>query len=88
MWQGRVLGKAKPSQVSRAKESIIHGMKLCEELKLRPFYAEGHFLLGELYADNGHSAIALENLQRAMEMFQEMGMDYWLGKTRDVLERL
>jgi class 3 adenylate cyclase/tetratricopeptide (TPR) repeat protein len=88
MWQGRVLGKAQPSQVSRAEEYIVHGMKLCEELKLRPFYAEGHFLLGELYADKGQSEKALENLKKAEGMFREMGMDYWLARTEEILRSL
>ena len=30
----------------------------------------------------------LENLKRAEAMFQEMGMDYWLAKTREILEKL
>ena len=88
LWLGRVLGKAKTSQLSRAEESIVHGMKLCEELQLRPIYAEGHFLLGDLYADSGQNEKALENLKTAEEMFQEMGMDYWLSKTQEILERL
>jgi tetratricopeptide (TPR) repeat protein len=88
IWQGRVLGKAEPSQVSLAEKYILNGMKLCEELKLMPFYAEGHLLLGELYADNGQNERALENLKTAEGMFQDMGMDYWLSKTREVVERL
>jgi tetratricopeptide (TPR) repeat protein len=84
MWQGRVLGKAESSQFSRAEESIVHGMKLCKELKLRPTYAEGHFLLGDLYADNGQNEKALENLKAAEAMFQEMGMDYWLARIYEV----
>jgi hypothetical protein len=31
---------------------------------------------------------SLENLKRAEGMFQEMGMDYWLAKTQEVLGRL
>jgi tetratricopeptide (TPR) repeat protein len=88
IWLGRVLGKAETSQVTRAEEFIIHGMRLCEELSLRPFHAEGHFLLGELYANNGQTEKALENLQIAEGMFQGMGMDYWLDKTQAALGRL
>jgi tetratricopeptide (TPR) repeat protein len=88
MWQGRVLGKAKPYQLSRAEKSIVHGIKLCEELKLRPLYAEGHFLLGELYADSGQGEKAVENLKTAEGMFKEMGMEYSLDKTQQTLERL
>jgi hypothetical protein len=31
---------------------------------------------------------ALENLKKAEGMYQEMGLDYWLGKTQEVLGRL
>ena len=31
---------------------------------------------------------ALEHLKKAEAMFQDMGMDYWLGKTRKVLATL
>ena len=88
MWQGRVLGKAESSQLSPAEECIVQGMELCEELKLRPLCAEGHFLLGELYVDNGQSEKALEKLKRAERMFQKMDMDYWVVKTQRILESL
>jgi len=44
--------------------------------------------LGELYEGTGQNEKALENLKKAEGMFQEMGMDYWLGKTHEVLGRL
>ena len=36
----------------------------------------------------GHKDEALETLTKAQEMFQEMGMDYWLRRTQEALERL
>jgi hypothetical protein len=42
----------------------------------------------EIHADTGQKGLALENLKKAEGMFQEMGMDYWLGKTLEVLRRL
>ena len=35
----------------------------------------------------GQREKALENLKKAKGMFQEMGMDYWLRRTQEVLER-
>ncbi|MFC1895273.1 hypothetical protein ACFL0Q_01215 [Thermodesulfobacteriota bacterium] len=32
--------------------------------------------------------LALENLKMADQNFKEMGMNYWLAKTQDVLARL
>ncbi len=41
--------------------------------------------MGELYTDSGQKEKALENLTKAEAEFKDMGMDYWLGKTREVL---
>ena len=48
----------------------------------------GYLFLVELYTDAGQREKALENLKKAKGMFQEMGMDYWLAKTREVLGKL
>jgi len=85
---GRVVGKAEPSQSAKAEEYILQGIKILEELKLKPYQAEGHLFLGELYADMGQGEKALECLKKAETMFQEMGMDYWLRRTQSALERL
>jgi hypothetical protein len=50
----------------------------------KPTYAQGHLFLGEVYAHSGQKEKALEHLKEAETMFQEMGMDYWLGVTREV----
>ncbi|MFQ5976420.1 MAG: guanylate cyclase, partial [Candidatus Hydrothermarchaeales archaeon] len=85
---GRILGKAKKSQYDKAEESILQGIKILDELKLKPLYAQGYLFLGELYADTGQQDKALESMKKAEEMFREMGMDYWLAKTQEVLGRL
>jgi tetratricopeptide (TPR) repeat protein len=87
-WQGRILGKIDSSQIKKAKEFILNGIKIADDLKLKPDCSQGYLFLGELYADNGQREKALENLKKAENMFQEMGMDYWLSKTQEVLERL
>jgi tetratricopeptide (TPR) repeat protein len=85
---GRVVGKAEPSQTARAEEYILQGIKILDELKLKPYQAEGYLFLGEHYADMGQKQKALESLNKAQGMFQEMGMDYWLRRTQEVLEKL
>jgi tetratricopeptide (TPR) repeat protein len=81
---GRVLGRLETPQIRKAEEDILHGMKIGDELKGKPFYAQGHLFLGELYARGGQKEKALEHLKKAETMFQEMGMDYWLGVARKV----
>ena len=85
---GRILGKAGMSQNAKAEECILQGIKILDELKVKPNCSIGYFFLGELYANRGQSDKALENLKRAEGMFQEMGMDYWLDKIQEFLERL
>jgi tetratricopeptide (TPR) repeat protein len=85
---GRILGKGAKSQIDIAEKSIMQGIRILEELKAKPAYAQGYFFLGELYADSGQQDTALENLKRAEKMFKEMGMDHWLEKTKEILGRL
>ena len=66
----------------------MQGIKVFDELGLKPWSAQGHLFLGELYGISGMREEALPNLKKAEAMFQEMGMDYWLGKTQEILERL
>ena len=85
---GRILGRTETAQIHKAEEYILQGMKIVDELKLKPLYAQGHLFLGELYANSGQKEKALENLKRAETMFQEMGMAYYLGKAQEVLATL
>ena len=59
-----------------------------DEMKLKPWSARGYLYLGELCADTGQKEKALETLKKAEGMFQEMGMDYYLRRTQEVLERV
>jgi class 3 adenylate cyclase/tetratricopeptide (TPR) repeat protein len=87
-WLGRILGKTDPSQSDKAEECILKGIKILDEMKIKPWVSQGYFCLGELYADTGKREKALENLKKAEGMFQEMGMDYWLARTQEVIRRL
>jgi len=85
---GRILLRVDPSQSVKAEECILQGIELMEELKLKPLYSQGYLYLGELYADTGQKEKAFETLKMAEGAFQEMGMDYWLRRTQEVLENL
>ncbi len=85
---GKIIGKIDQARIRDAEDSILHGMKISDQIGARPDSSIGYLYLGELYADRGEKEKALENLQKAESMFQEMGMDYWLGKTQEVLARL
>jgi tetratricopeptide (TPR) repeat protein len=79
---GKILGKADLSQSDTAAEHILKGIKILDELKIKPWCAEGHLYLGELYANIGNREDALKNLRKAESVFQEIGMDYYYPKRR------
>ena len=87
-WLGHILGKKEHPQFNRAQEYILKGIKMGEDLKLKPLYSQGYLVLGELYADMGRQDEARKNLKKAEENFLEMGMDYDLDKTQRLLERI
>jgi tetratricopeptide (TPR) repeat protein len=88
MYLGRALGAGGPARFDEAREHILRGIEIADKLKLKPTTAVGYFHLGELSALLGRTAEATEYLRKVESMFQEMGMDYWLGKARDALAKL
>jgi class 3 adenylate cyclase/tetratricopeptide (TPR) repeat protein len=87
-WLGRILGKSDASKMDEAEESILQGINILDVIKARPFYGRGLLFLSELYVDTDQREKAMETLKKAEGMFQEMGMEYWLRKTQEVLERV
>ena len=85
---GRVVAVTNRMKFEEARELILQGIKLLQSLGHKPQHATGLFRLGELYADAGRKEEAMENLQKAEKMCQAMEMDYWLGKTQELLAGL
>ena len=85
---GRVIAATDRMKFDEARELMLQGIRMLDELQIRPRYAVGLMYLGELYGEVGQKESALENLKKAQGMFQEMGMDYWLDSTREIFERL
>jgi tetratricopeptide (TPR) repeat protein len=82
---GRVLGLVNPSQSDRAEGYILRGINILNQLKTRPWCAEGYLYIGQLYSDTGQRNKALEYITKAKNMFQEMAMDYWLKRAQNLL---
>jgi len=85
---GMISGKTEPLEINKAEECILKGIEICKELRIKTYYSLGHLYLGQLYLNGGEKEKALENLKKAEGRFQEMGMDYWLGKAQEVLGKL
>ncbi len=88
IWLGRILVKSDPSQIDKAEESIVKGLNIYEELRLKCFYPLGYWFLGEVYANAGQKDKTLEALKKAESISEEMGIDYILVKTKEVAETL
>jgi tetratricopeptide (TPR) repeat protein len=88
IWLGSILGRSDPSRRDEAEDDILRGIKILEKLKSKPFSTLGLLFLGECYLDTGEKEKAVETLKKAESMFQEMGMDYWLGKAQEELKSL
>jgi hypothetical protein len=77
--------------MDEAKQTIQRGISMCEELKLKPFSAVGHLLLGELLADAGRKEEAVENLSKTEALFLDMKVtpkSYWLKRTKEALAKM
>jgi predicted ATPase len=88
IWLGRILGAKNQSHIERWEDNILSGINLLKDLKLRPFSSQGHLFLGGLCFDSGQREKALENLKKAETEFKDMGMEYWLDRTREILASL
>jgi class 3 adenylate cyclase/tetratricopeptide (TPR) repeat protein len=86
IWFGKVLYSMQPAENEQAEDSIQRGISILNELKTKPFLSIGYLFLGEFCNVVGRHDESLKNLHLAEVMFQEMGMDYWLAKTQEVLE--
>jgi tetratricopeptide (TPR) repeat protein len=85
---GALLFKTSPNQMEAAEQRMLEGISLADQLRLRPFSAQGYLKLGEVYAESDRKQEALENLKKAESMFQGMGMDYWLSRAQEALKKL
>jgi len=84
---GRVFGKQK-QETGKIEGCFFEGLDILHNLKLKNWYSQGRLFLGEFFLEAGQKQKALENLKEAEALFQEMGMDYWLERTRTLLAKV
>jgi class 3 adenylate cyclase/tetratricopeptide (TPR) repeat protein len=85
---GWVLALEDSSRIAEAEQMILEGLKMVEDLQIKPLQAIGHLCLAETYSIAGQRERAVASLKKAHGMCQEMGMDYWLARTEKALEGL
>jgi class 3 adenylate cyclase/tetratricopeptide (TPR) repeat protein len=64
---GRTLGKEDVSEASKAEEIILQGIKIIEELQLKPPAYEGYLYLADLYSSTGQE-------DKAQNVYRKMGL--------------
>ena len=85
---GMVGWKSQKIKIDEAEQHIRQGIRIVNELGMKPFEMVGYLYLGELFTYVNEREKALEILKRTEKAFQEMGMDYWLSRTRKVLAKM
>ncbi len=70
------------SKIETAEKSILEGIAILEDRKIKPWASIGYFYLGMVQSQRGDMKPARINLKRAEKMFKEMGMNYWLSLIR------
>jgi tetratricopeptide (TPR) repeat protein len=80
--------KSQKIKINEAEQHIRQGIRIVNELEMKPFEMVGYLYLGELFIYANEQEKALEILKRAEKAFQGMGMDYWLARTQKILSKL
>jgi len=86
---GSIMGKTDKTRSAEAEQYILQGMKSLDEAEARALYVLAHPYLGEFYVDTGQRQKALETLEKAQQMMEEMGMTGpYVAWTQSLLEKL
>jgi len=72
---------------SDADGTYGEALSLAKELGMRPLQAHCHLGLGKLYRKLGRAEDARAELSRAITLFREMGMTFWLPEAEEELTR-
>lgn len=82
---GRILGK-QGVRLGEAEDAILKGIRIVDDLKVKPQVGIGNLILAELYGGMNQFEKAFMSLKVAEAIFQETFMDNWLAKARLALE--
>jgi Flp pilus assembly protein TadD len=77
-----------PPDLALAKGYYQHALALAEALSMRPLQAHCHRGLGILYVMIGQTGQARTELSTAWQMYQAMGMTFWLPPTEAALAQV
>ncbi|MFL6161144.1 MAG: BTAD domain-containing putative transcriptional regulator [Jatrophihabitantaceae bacterium] len=73
--------RRREGRLDTAEATLLHALSVAEEVSDRLIQGQAHYAIGELCLARGENAKAAEHLQRARELFDELGSSLWLAKT-------
>jgi class 3 adenylate cyclase/tetratricopeptide (TPR) repeat protein len=82
---GEIMALHQPSGHDQAEAFYRRALALAEELGMRPLVAHCHVGLGKLHASAGRRAEADAELIVARDLYQSMGMRFWMPQAEAVL---
>jgi tetratricopeptide (TPR) repeat protein len=77
-----------PGEAEQAEIHYQQALTLAKELDMRPLQARCHHGLGTLYQQTERSATARHELSKALEMYRDMEMTFWLPETEAALAKV
>ena len=90
LYLGRIEGLVDPSRIDAGLMRLRQCISTFDEMGARTMASLGYMFLGEVYEKAGLREEALENLQRADEMYGDRvkPSSYFITRTREALARL
>ena len=82
------MGEKQLAEYKIAEQNILKGVRITEELNIKPWCALGHLSLGELYINMGMRDMAYKHFTKAETMYQDMGIEYWKSIATKALTNL
>jgi tetratricopeptide (TPR) repeat protein len=82
IYLGITIAQDDKSQIETAEKTMLAGIEILDDRKIKPWSSIGYYILGLLQAQRGKMEQARIHLDTAERMFTEMGMNYWLSLTR------
>jgi class 3 adenylate cyclase/tetratricopeptide (TPR) repeat protein len=85
---GDVVSRQSPLNATRALANYSRATELARELGMRPLEAHCYLGLGQLHAHSRNFALAQSELLKAIELYRDMSMHFWLAKADTALRAL
>jgi tetratricopeptide (TPR) repeat protein len=85
---GEIAARQAPPDVTYAEAHYRQALAHADALAMRPLQAHCHLALGTLYSTTERAAEARAELSRAIEMYRDMAMTFWLPQAEATLAQV